>query len=127
MAGEAEDTYALPRRFRTERHHKHDLLLPLARPAASTAAAALLAAAHRRRWCLIGPSELGLSIQRARRSFQARRRRRRCALASLATAARNSSEVKLAAVAAETPEACSPQRDWLRGGTEELEGGAAVL
>jgi hypothetical protein len=97
---------------------QHVLLLFLIMPAARAAAAALLAAAHRRRWCPNGPSELGLSIQRARRSFLARRRRMRGALASLATAARNSGEAELTAVAAGTPEACSPRRDWLRGGVQ---------
>jgi hypothetical protein len=35
--------------------------------------------------------------------------------------AHNPGEVELAAVVAETPKAPSPLRDWLRGGTEELE------
>jgi hypothetical protein len=41
--------------------------------------------------------------------------------------ARNPGEVELMAVVAETPKAPSPLRDWLRGGTEELEGGATML
>jgi hypothetical protein len=55
---------------------------------------------------------------RARWSFLARRKRRRGTLASLATVARNSSEVELAAVAAETPNGPSPSLKWLNGEAE---------
>jgi hypothetical protein len=58
-----------------------------------------------------------MSIRRAWRSFLARRMRRGT-LASSATAARNSGEVKLAAVAAKMPKVPSPSLKRLNGEVE---------
>jgi hypothetical protein len=83
--------------------------------------------ANRRRWCFLGPSELGLSINRARWSFLARIRRRRGSLASLATAGLSSGEVKAMVVAAEMPNVASSPLGWLREEVEKVGEVAVVL